>query len=285
MIKLRTLIQEIIAEKMSFSDLMKHSDPKRIDRSKRIPTKSLVVNSVNNRESWKFSYKTPKDENTTGLRHQGFIYFFKENLSAGANALDIDCSVDCSCPDYKYRWAYNNAKAGAGEIGGNSLNRNNGMSPQINLGVGLCKHLLSLKEYLRTKIDSVPDDSTPNPTDKKPVVIPKSPDPKTMPPEEPDEPLAPSPTVSPSPVQPAVQPKEPLVKPNVDPTQTPEGPEIDPSEEPSVDNTDDDTQLSDSPFEDDPKKPNIKESVDTSKIIRAFDEICRTEKVFIVNYD
>jgi hypothetical protein len=68
---------------------------------------------------------------------------------------EVVCKVDCSCPDYKYRWAYANAAQQAGEVGGDSLNRSNGNAPvKTNPGKkpSLCKHLVALKDYLRTKL-------------------------------------------------------------------------------------------------------------------------------------
>jgi hypothetical protein len=269
-IKLRNLICEIIAERMSYAELMKSSDPKRIDRASRIPSKSLVVRSLNDREAWKFSYKTPRDENTTGLRHQGFIYFFKEGLTPGENAMTIDCSVDCDCPDYKYRWAYNNARAGAGELGGNTLNRSNGAAPRINLGVGLCKHLISLKEYLKTKIEGEPTSPEEPIQGEKPVAVPKSPPPGTVPPEEPESEPSVEPedlTQTPNPDREKelqVEPEEPVE----DPTQTPQGPEVNPNQEPEEEN---------------PEKKKLKEtSVDRNRISKILDSICVNNQVFIV---
>ncbi len=281
MIKLRDLICEIIAERMSYADLMSVSDPNRKDRAKRIPAKSLVVRADDDREAWKFSYKTPKDESTTGLRHQGFIHFFKDDINSGDNAMQIDCSVDCSCPDYKYRWAYNNARAGAGELGAGALNRNNGAAPKINLGEGLCKHLLSLKEYLKTKIDGEPV----QPPDAQkgvsvdPVVHPASPPPEKVPAEDPvdvePEEIPVDPTQSPD-VDVGLQdePEQPVE----DPTQTPQEPEIDPDvktqEDPPID--DPNTQ------QNNPDK-KLKENItDKSKIIKILDSLCRNKNVFIV---
>lgn len=158
MIKLIRLIKEQINERMSFSDFMNTPASKdgRIDRSKDVSVKPLIVTTKNDKEAWKFSYKTGGGESTTGRRHQGFIYFLKGSVDPNDDALKLDCSVDCSCPDYKYRLSYNNNRMGSGEIGPNSLNKNNGMKPLINIGPGLCKHLIKLKEYLNTKIENKP---------------------------------------------------------------------------------------------------------------------------------
>lgn len=286
MIKLRNLICEIIAERMSYADLMKSSDKARYDRSKRIPVKPLVVKSINDREAWKFSYKTPSDENTTGLRHQGFIYFFKDDINTGEeNVMKLDCSVDCSCPDYKYRWAYNNKKADAGELGGNSLNKNNGASPQPynDFGPGLCKHLLALKEYLKTEVNFEPTQpsqtSQPQgPRPVKPVVVPASPPPDKAPPEEPEEiPVEKEPTdptQSPEPTDGEELPIEPETQPEVPTLNAPEEPDEVPiqgevPEEP--------------PAEENPDKKKIKEMVsNVNELSKSLDDICRNQPIFIV---
>lgn len=276
MINLRNLICEIIAERMNYVDLMRSSDPARKDRANRIPAKSLVVKSLNDKEAWKFSYKTPSDENTTGLRHQGFIYFFKDNISTGDNAMTIDCSVDCSCPDYKYRFSYANKQQDAGENGPSSLNKGLNYPSSINRGPGLCKHLISLKEFLKTNIESEPVDEPIVPTSqekpaKKTTMVPKSPPAEKMPPEEPEpeDVSLDDPTQSPDDRE-----KINLNNPedNVendtdrDPTQTPQEPE-------ETDDTSDG----------DPDKLKLKEgSFDKSKIVDSLNTFCKTHKMFVL---
>jgi hypothetical protein len=281
---------EVLAERMSYSDLMRASDPKRIERSARIPAKSMLVRSVNDRESWKFSYKTPFGESETGLRHTGFIYFFKDGLQPGDNAMSIDCSVDCSCPDYKYRWAYNNAADQAGELGATSLNKNNGSPPKVNLGNGLCKHLLSLKEYLNTRIESdktVPDTATDPATSPKstgkPVVVPKSPD-NTTTPQDSEEPPPQDgsdnidKTQSPDPENPASDDQGTVpVEPTSDTPQEPE---------PSSDDVDAvDAEKDNNVDKNTKKKLNkdaLTESDSAKNIARRLDVICNTHRLFIL---
>jgi len=265
MIKLRNLICEIISEKMSYSDLMKSSDPERVDRASRIPARSLVVRSLNDREAWKFSYKTPRNENTTELRHQGFIYFFKEEINVGDNAMEIPCSVDCDCRDYKYRFSYANKQQDAGENGPNSLNKGLNYPSVINEGPGLCKHLYSLKAYLQTEIEGQPSITI---EPEQPVVVPKSPSPDDVPPDE-----------------------EPEEEQPVDPTQTPE-PEIDPTEPTSdVENPtqtpqepkDVDQDQQEEPVDEPEKnKKKLKETLNRTKISKSLDEFCKKNRIFIV---
>lgn len=274
MIKLKNLILEIIAERMSYQQLMSSSDSARKDRASRIPSKSLAVKSVNDREAWKFSYKTPKDENTTGLRHQGFIYFFKEDIQPGDNAQKIDCSVDCSCPDYRYRFSYANKAAGAGENGSNSLNKGLNYPSSINEGPGLCKHLISLKEYLKTEIEGEPTEPEEPVQGVKPIAVPKSPPPEKMPPEEPEEPEVPKdPTQTPKePEQEEpVEPKEPIAKTD----QTPQGPEEVPQEEEPKQPAD----------EKEPEQKKLKETKKQMTIQQVLDNICNKHPLFVLKYD
>ena len=68
----------------------------------------------------------------------------------------MECKVDCGCPDYMYKFAHNNFKQGAGDIGPDSLNKciNRPPQPAYDIGEGLCKHLAALRNYLKTKISS-----------------------------------------------------------------------------------------------------------------------------------
>ena len=279
MIKLRNLITEIIAERMSYDDLMRNSDPARADRASRIPARSLVVKSLNDREAWKFSYKTPKAEITkspekpNGERHQGFIYFHKEWMDSGDNANQIPCSVDCSCKDYRYRLSYANKSQDAGENGPNSLNKGLNYPSSINIGPGLCKHLISLKEYLKTQIETEPEPpEEPNQPAEKPVVVPKSPPADKAPPEEPEAepeevPQDPTQSPEPTPVEPNQTPTPQVTDPQQAPQKPSEIPLDQPEEEPPVE---------------DPEKKKLKETSGKNRIARALDEFCNKNRIFIV---
>lgn len=152
MISLLKLIKEaFLSEKLTFTQLFNFSEPKRKDRSKGVRVSSLPGTASETNEYWNFSYKS--NPSTTGLRWRGRITFFKSTHKEAADKMY--CNVDCSCPDYKYKWAYANADKDAGITGPNSLSKNNGAYPVVtnkNLRPGLCKHLLSLKDYLKTKL-------------------------------------------------------------------------------------------------------------------------------------
>jgi hypothetical protein len=146
-------LKDLLLEKMTFNQLMSVSDKNRISRSKSMNVKSLRIVSSKDGESWTFSYKS--NPSTTGQRHQGYIKFLKGELKSGKSADDMECIVDCTCPDFKYRYAYNDAKKGASITGNKSWNKNNGQTPlPINRNVGLCKHLIALARYLNTKINT-----------------------------------------------------------------------------------------------------------------------------------
>ena len=159
MIKLIELMREVLVEKMSFKQLLSRTDGGRRDRGSRMRVRSLAGTADEDSENWNFSYKSANDHITTGKSHMGRISFGKDAYVRYKNKKNMDevvCKVDCSCKDYKYRWAYANAAQQAGEMGVNSLNKCNGNAPvktNPRRKPSLCKHLVSLKNYLRTKLE------------------------------------------------------------------------------------------------------------------------------------
>ena len=193
-------------------------------------------------------------------------------MAPGDDAMKLDCSVDCGCPDYRYRFSYANKQQDAGENGPNSLNKGFNYPSSINAGPGLCKHLLALKEYLHTKIEGEPVDEPVNkPTSQKPVALPAEPTPDKTPPEEPEEPEQPiDPTQTPDPDKEKELQAEPD-QPNDDPTQTPQEP--DQQEEPPVEE----------PNVNDKNKKKIRETaLNKSEIGKILDHICKTKPVFVI---
>ena len=167
-------------ERMSFRSLLASSEHGRKSRGRQnVNARPMRVTTMDGKEAWTFSYKS--NPSSTGERWHGYIQFLKENVSEKDNAEDLDCRVDCDCPDYRYRYAYNNAQANAGRIGKSPDwrygNQNNGQKwkPRSqggvgDYGVGLCKHLCALSEFLKTNISPeapAPDDKPPVP-EKKP---------------------------------------------------------------------------------------------------------------------
>jgi hypothetical protein len=140
-----------VDENMTYSELLKQVDNGRKERAKTVRTRSIPVSVDEGQESWNFRYKS--NPTTTGKGFQGQVTFFKE-VSNKENAADIPCKVDCGCPDFMYRFAYNDAAEDASQIGSDSLNRciNQKPQPAYDFGVGMCKHLVALGDYLKTSI-------------------------------------------------------------------------------------------------------------------------------------
>ena len=64
--------------------------------------------------------------------------------------------MDCECPDFMFRFAYNDTAKGASKVGPDSLSGciNRKPKPAYDHGEGLCKHLTALGRFLKTKIAS-----------------------------------------------------------------------------------------------------------------------------------
>jgi hypothetical protein len=254
MILLKKLIQEFLCERMTFSQLVAASagkpDPSRMGRADHVNSKSVRVTTMDEQEAWTFSYKSQGHHSTTGDRHHGYVRFFKENVQATDQAANLDCMVDCSCPDYKYRWAYNNARAGAGITGNSSWNGNNGKAPRPReqggvgqLGEGLCKHLISLGRFLQSQVEpEQPDKLTSKPEPTSPTAEPKptSSAPVQKPKPEPTDQEEPDPTMMAAP-QPTKSITPPKVAKAVKPTSLYSDPRAG-----DDDDEDDDTTYSDS---------------------------------------
>jgi hypothetical protein len=124
--------------------------------------------SMDASNAWVFSYKSQGAWSTTGQRWHGYVKLLKSEALNNHNVeiQDVDCMVDCDCPDYRYRFAYGNTEQGASITGDSSWNKNNGHYPnKMGKRVGLCKHLMSLVEYLGTKVEPV----APEPTEPPPI--------------------------------------------------------------------------------------------------------------------
>ncbi len=143
-----------ILEDLSYSDLLKQSTPKRIERSKTVNGAPLNIRADGNDETRFFRFKS--NPSTTGKRHQGFIKFIDYDRKQGSvSEGKMACHVDCDCEDFKYRYAYVDAAKNASSIGDKSLNKCINRPPNImnpKKRIGLCKHLIRLKEYLIHKI-------------------------------------------------------------------------------------------------------------------------------------
>ena len=143
---LETLFQPLY-EKLSFAQLFAMSDPKRAVRSLTVKGPPLKIDAYSNALYYLFNFKS--NPSTTGLRHHGYIKFLKPR--PGVPLADVDCIVDCTCPDMRFVHSWSNKQRGAGVVGPNSLNQAINRAPRIkNPGnrPGCCKHVLALKQYI-----------------------------------------------------------------------------------------------------------------------------------------
>ena len=156
-------LQQSVSENMTYDQLLKltASTPRspddntnRIDRAKNVRARSIPVSVEEGKEQWNFRYKS--NPSVTNKPFEGQITFLKGDVERKDDAMELECKVDCGCPDYRYKFAYNNFKQGAGDIGPDSLNKCINRAPQhaYDIGEGLCKHLAALRGYLQTKISS-----------------------------------------------------------------------------------------------------------------------------------
>ena len=134
-------------EDMSFQQLMQYTEPRRIARANTVKGPPLRLASGDDSVYWNFNFKS--FPSTTGKRHHGYIKFKKPRR--GKPLSRLDCVVDCTCPDYKFRWAWANKQRGASIVGNQSMNRAINRAPRITNPSsipGLCKHIVAMKDYL-----------------------------------------------------------------------------------------------------------------------------------------
>ena len=154
MISLFEIARGLLCEELTFRQLLDYSDAARKGRANNIDVRSLSVTPTKDGESWNFSYKSKPS--TTGKRWRGYIKFLQNDLDSNKSAYAINCVVDCECPDFKHRFAEKDTKYKASVVGPNSLNKNSGVKSHdynIEQQVGLCKHLIALSGYLKTKME------------------------------------------------------------------------------------------------------------------------------------
>ena len=85
MISFSKILKEVLTETMTLRDLLNTGgtnipyvlDPKynRVDRSKTVRSRSLLVRAVEDSEAWTFTYKS--NPSSTGNRWHGYIQFLK----------------------------------------------------------------------------------------------------------------------------------------------------------------------------------------------------------------
>lgn len=134
---------------------MRISEPKRIARAATARSKQTPVlaqiDATDDESAYTFKFRCYPS--ATGRTHNGHIMFYRPR-NPNTKLEKLECSIDCECPDFRYRWAWANKQRGSSRVGPQSLNQAWNRAPRItNPGArpGLCKHLLALKNYIYGK--------------------------------------------------------------------------------------------------------------------------------------
>lgn len=150
-----------LCERLTFDKLFRMSEPKRVQRSLTVKGPPLEIDSYQDVVYYCFNFKS--NPSTTGLRHKGYVKFFKPKRKRPEDVplQHLECLVDCTCPDYRYRWAWTNKQRDSGVVGPNSLNQAWNKAPRRTNPQGrsgLCKHILAARGYIYGLLGSFPGD-------------------------------------------------------------------------------------------------------------------------------
>lgn len=215
----------LVLERLTFDQLFSVSEPKRVLRSKTVRGPPLDVDAKKDGVFYNFNFKS--FPSTTGKRQKGYIKFFKPKKKIPLEK--VECLVDCTCPDYRYRWAWTNKQRGSSVVGAKSMNQAFNRAPKITNPKGksgLCKHLLALRDFIYGEYENFDGEDIETPERLDAVVqavqskgsTAAKPAAKVPPgaPKKPGKPAAPVPPKTPTPPQkpkttPAVAPKPPSV--------------------------------------------------------------------------
>lgn len=85
----------LLLERMTFDQLFRVSDPKRITRSSTVKGPPLEIDSYQDSAYYAFNFKS--FPSTTGLRHRGYVKFIKPRNARQKPLQHVDCVVDCTC--------------------------------------------------------------------------------------------------------------------------------------------------------------------------------------------
>ena len=155
---MRSKLQRI-EERLSFDQLFRMSEPKRVGRSFKVRGPPLEIDSYQSAVYYIFNFKA--NPSTTGLRHKGYVKFYKPKSGQQTPLQHVDCLVDCTCPDYRYRWAWANKQRQSSVVGPQSLNQAWNRAPRKTNPQGkpgLCKHILAAREYIYGLLAAFPND-------------------------------------------------------------------------------------------------------------------------------
>lgn len=146
-------------ERLTFDKLFRISEPKRVYRSFTVRGPPLEIDSYQDVVYYIFNFKA--NPSTTGLRHHGYVKFFKPKNKNPKNVplQHLECLVDCTCPDFRYRWAWANKQRDSSVVGPQSLNQAWNKAPKITNPhgkPGLCKHILAARQFIYGLLTSFP---------------------------------------------------------------------------------------------------------------------------------
>lgn len=145
-------------EDLTFDQLFRYSEPKRIKRAQKVRGPPLDIRAHSNAIYHIFNFKA--FPSTTGLRHHGYVKFKRPEFGNARRPLQhIPCEVDCTCPDYRYRFAWVNKQRRAGRVGAGTMNQAHNRAPNITNPrrvPGLCKHILAAREFIYGMISRFP---------------------------------------------------------------------------------------------------------------------------------
>jgi len=136
---------------LTFDQLFRKSDPGRVKRSATVRGPPLEIDAHSDHVYHVFNFKS--FPSTTGLRHHGYIKFVRPK-TAGKKALPLQhvpCVVDCTCPDFRYRFAWLIKQKGSSQVGPRSMNQAWNQPPihtNPHSRISLCKHILAARDYI-----------------------------------------------------------------------------------------------------------------------------------------
>jgi hypothetical protein len=151
-------MKRYLAERLTYDQLFRASDPKRVYRSFKVKGPPLELDSYQDAAYYAFNFKS--FPSTTGLRHRGYVKFVRPRLGGQKPLQHLECVVDCTCPDFRYRWAWANKQRGSSRVGAQSLNQALNRAPRHTnpkSKPGLCKHILAAREYIYGLLSSFPN--------------------------------------------------------------------------------------------------------------------------------
>jgi len=150
-----------LQERLTFDKLFRMSEPKRVYRSFTVRGPPLEIDTYQDVVYYIFNFKA--NPSTTGLRHRGYVKFFKPKNKNPKNVplQHLECLVDCTCPDFRYRWAWADKQRQSSVVGSQSLNQAWNKAPRKTNPYGkpgLCKHILATRQFLYGLLASFPGD-------------------------------------------------------------------------------------------------------------------------------